>query len=262
MMKKLTIKPKILITGASSGIGKALAELYIKKGHVVALLARRESLLKEIKETAPKHFQKNIYIYACDIRKKNHLQNSIKSYLSEVGRIDCVIANAGISESSPGSLLDSSIYERIYDINVLGSVYTFEAVIPHMIQNKSGHLVSISSLASFRGLPESGAYCSSKAALSSLTESLRLDLKSHGIDVSLINPGFIKSPMTDKNLFYMPQLLETSKGAKKIYAAIKKKRKVYSFPNPLAWVVAQLRYLPPFIYDFLLKNKKNKKRTK
>ena len=261
MMKNITSKHNILITGASSGIGKELALLYIAKGHKVALLARRLPLLEEIKESIPSPLKENVRLYQCDVTRKEAVQKTLSHCIEKMGKIDCVIANSGVSHSSPGDELDSKLYEKTHQVNFMGAVYTFEAIIPHMIEMKTGHLVSISSLASFRGLPEAGAYCSSKAALSALTESLRLDLKKHGISVSLINPGFIKSPMTQQNLYYMPQLLSTKIGALKIYRAIERKKTIYSFPIPFAWLVKWLRFLPPCIYDFLLKNRKNKKQT-
>ena len=128
-----------------------------------------------------------------------------------------------------------------------------------MIQRRSGQLVSISSLAAFRGLPEAGGYSSSKAALTSLTESLRIDLKPFNVQVSLIQPGWVQTPMTDKNRYKMPFLLGYEEGIGRIYKAIQRQVSVYSFPLPL-WMLAALgRLLPAWLYDLCIGGRKNRK---
>ena len=141
----------------------------------------------------------------------------------------------------------------------MGAVHLFDTVIPSMMAKQSGQLVSISSLAAYRGMPESGAYCASKAALSALTESVRQDLKPFGITCSLIHPGFIESAITSRNKFKMPFLLSTPKGALKIYHAICKKVPIYSFPLPMALAVRFTRVLPSWMFDWLLKGKRDLK---
>ena len=135
----------------------------------------------------------------CDVTNKEAVQKAIKKCNKELGLVDIMIANAGISISSPGCKLDSKIYEETYNINVLGALYCFEMVIPDMLKRRNGQLVSISSLASYRGLPEAGAYSSSKAALSAITESLRLDLKKYNIDVKLKITNTVNYIFADKN---------------------------------------------------------------
>ena len=176
-----------------------------------------------------------------------------------VGPIDILVANAGMSVASPADQMDASVFETVMATNFTGAVNCFDAVIPQMIKRKQGQLVSISSLASFRGLPQSGAYCASKAALSTMTESMRIDLKPHNIDVSLIFPGFIKTPLTDRNQYKMPLLMGTDKGVEEIFKAIQRKKLYYAFPAPLSILVKSLRFLPVRLYDRAMSNVKNKK---
>ncbi|MFC1770362.1 SDR family NAD(P)-dependent oxidoreductase [Candidatus Margulisiibacteriota bacterium] len=253
-------KKTVFITGASSGIGKGLVYRFAQDGYQVAAAARRIDLLNNIAKDLNKE-NKLVLPISCDVTKKSEVLKAVQVCHEQLGQIDIFIANAGQSISSPGEEFSAEIYEELYKTNVFGVIFGFEAVIPDMIKRKSGQLVCISSLAGYRGLPQSGAYSSSKAAVAALTESLRIDLKEFNIKVSLINPGFIKTPMTDRNSYYMPFLMGTQRGVDKIYRAIMRQKSVYAFPWQLALLVRLLRLFPARIYDFVLRNRKNIKKS-
>ena len=215
--------PKIaIITGASSGIGKGLAERYSHAGYDVGLIARRESELLALQSSLPT----KALIGVCDVSQKDAIFSCIQDLIREFGRVDVLIANAGISEPSPAQEANADALESTLSINTLGAGYSAYAVIPTMIHQQSGHIAVISSLASYRGLPESGAYSASKAAVNALFESMRLDLKQHNIDVSIIRPGFIQSAITDRNTFPMPFLQPIHAGCDTIFKALMKKKKM------------------------------------
>jgi Short-chain dehydrogenases of various substrate specificities len=197
----------------------------------------------------------------CDVQDADQVDTAVSACHNTLGPIDIMIANAGIGMSAPGYKPLNQSFEQCLKTNVLGAVYAFNAVIPSMIERRSGQLVSISSLASYRGLPEAGPYSASKAALSTLTESLRLDLKKYKISVSLINPGYIVSPMTDRNDYMMPFIMSTETGVRKIVKAIRKKKAIYAFPFPLSILVKSLRFWPIWLYDLCFSGRKNKKRS-
>ena len=243
----------VIITGASSGIGEGLAELYAQEGYSLGLIARREPLLNALKAKLEQNYNSEIIVKRCDISNRHEVFESIESLIKHFGRIDMLIANAGVSLASPAFNPNIDHFEQTIKTNVLGCGYSAYAVIPKMIDQRFGHIVVISSLAGYRGLPESGAYCSSKAAVNTFFESMRLDLKSYNIDVSIIRPGYIKSPMTDKNKFFMPFLQSSDVGVKKIFKSIEKKKKVFSFPWPLAKVVQSLYFWPCWLYDSCLR---------
>ena len=251
----------VIITGASSGIGKGLATLYATAGYDCGLIARRESKLIELKKELEKTTSANVTIGVCDVSKKDAIITCIEDMIDHFGRVDVLIANAGISLASPAYKTTTDHFEKTIQINVLGAGYCAYAVIPTMIKQQSGQIAVISSLAGYRGLPEAGAYCASKSAVNALFESMRLDLKKHSINVSIIRPGYIKSPITNRNEFYMPFLQNTDVGCKKIFRAIQKKRKIFAFPWPLAQIVQTFYFLPCWLYDLCLAGVRNKKRN-
>lgn len=248
----------VFITGASSGLGKGLAIKFAQKGYAVALAARRFSEVEVLANTLSEQGCRVLPLH-CDVTEKQSVQEAVQQCVAQFGPVDIMVANAGISLATLGKKMCSDTFKQIWDTNVLGPVYCYEAVTPSMIQRRAGQLVSISSLAAFRGLPEAGGYSSSKAALTSLTESLRIDLKPFNIKVSLIQPGWIQTPMTDKNRYKMPFLVSYEKGVDAIYKAIHKQVAVYSFPWPLAMIVRVGRLLPAWLYDSCIGGRKNRK---
>jgi short-subunit dehydrogenase len=177
-----------------------------------------------------------------------------ESVLKSWGRIDVLIANAGMSSTTSGSSLEACEAGNVITVNVIGVVNSVAAVLPSMLKQKGGQLIAISSLAAYRGLPKSGAYSASKAAVSTFFESLRLDLRGSGVDVTVIHPGFIRTPMTANRKRKLPFLLEVDDAACRIIRAIERRARTYAFPWQLASVVRLIRHLPGALYDRLASN--------
>jgi short-subunit dehydrogenase len=220
-----------------------------RRGASVGLLARRREVLEEIVDEitaaggramalpADVIHADSVRVAACELRRK-------------FGYIDLLVANAGVGGTTYAVDLCEKEVAQVIRVNVLGAVNSVTAVIPHMIQRGSGHLVAISSLAAYRGLPKSAAYCASKAGVSALFESLRIDLMKTGVDVSIIHPGFIKTPLTAGRM-RMPYLLELDEAVRKMIWAIEKRKKNYSFPWQLASIVRACMLLPIPVYDWI-----------
>lgn len=240
---------KILITGASSGIGRELARLYAKEDNELYLLARREGKLKELGEELSLHVRK-IEVIACDVTDFELLQTKIK----ELPDIDTVILNAGISLGHSLDIAPFEEFKRLYDVNVLSNHAILEILLPRFKAKKSGKIVFVSSLASLVSMPTSKIYSSSKRALNAYAEGLGYKYASHGIKVINILPGFIKSELTDKNDFYMPFLLETKDGARRIKKAIDSDKTFYAFPRRFYYLILIFKYLPLFLKQKVIKS--------
>jgi short-subunit dehydrogenase len=240
----------VLITGASSGIGRGLALTIAKRGGRLGLIARREELLDEIVNEIRAATGTAIAIGA-DVRDENALKQAADRIRAELGPIDVLIANAGIGVTDHAAQLDPEKVAEVMNVNVLGAVNSAAAVLPQMVERGSGQLVAIASLAGYRGLAKSAAYCASKAALSAFFESLRIDLRHTGVTVSIIYPGFIKTPLTSGRQAKMPYLMELDDGVNKIASAIEKGKKSYAFPWQLATVVRAGLVMPASLYDWI-----------
>jgi short-subunit dehydrogenase len=240
----------VLITGASSGIGRGLALALAKQGAQVGLLARRRDLLDQIVNEIAGAGGKAIAM-AANVEDAAEVRAALEAFESKVGAIDVLVANAGVGATNDPAALDADQVARVLGVNVIGVANCVAAVVPGMVARGSGQLVAISSLAAYRGLPKSAAYCGSKAAVSAFFESLRLDLEPRGIDVTIIHPGFIKTPLTAGRQAQMPFLMELDDAIKKIVWAIEKKRKSYAFPWQLATIVRAGLLMPIFMYDHI-----------
>lgn len=240
----------VMITGASSGIGKGLALEIASRGARLGLLARREDLLNEI-VTEIKKQDGTAMAATGDVRDPKAVSAAADRFRAELGPIDVLIANAGIGTSKHAAQLDPEQVAEVININVLGAVNSAAAVTPEMIKRGSGQLVAISSLAGYRGLAKSAAYCASKAALSSYFESLRIDLRHTGVSVTIIHPGFIKTPLTAGRAAKMPYLMELDDAVRKMVTAIEKGRKLYAFPWQLATIVRAGMIMPVAMYDWI-----------
>ena len=237
----------VLITGASSGIGRGLAMAIAARGGRLGLLARRQSLLDEIAGS----MNSRAVAVAADVRDAKAVKIAADRVREELGPIDILIANAGIGTSDHISRLDPDHAADIININVLGAANSVAAVVPQMVERGKGQLVAISSLAAYRGLPKSAAYCASKAALSAYFESVRIDLRGTGVDVTIIHPGFIKTALTSGRGAKMPYLMELDDAIPKILSAIEKRKKSVAFPWQLATVVRAGMLMPTFMYDWI-----------
>lgn len=238
----------VMITGASSGIGRGLALKLGKRGARLGLLARRKDLLDELVKEIESRGGKALAL-PVDVEDASAVREAANSLRAAFGSVDVLIANAGIGGNGDAGSLNASDFARVMGVNVVGVANCVAAIAPEMVSRGEGQLVAISSLAAYRGLPKSAAYCASKAAVSSMFESLRLDLSSKGIAVTIIHPGFIKTPLTAGRQAQMPFLMELDDAVKKIVSAIEKRKKSYAFPWQLATIVRLGLIMPNFLYD-------------
>lgn len=251
-------KKVVLITGASSGIGHALAVELARRGAKLGLIARRKEVLDkiaaEIRSTRNEGSESgsvHVLPVAADVQDRESLRAAAEKIRSELGPVDVLVANAGIGVTNDGADLDAAKLANVINVNVIGAANSVAAVLPEMVARGSGHLVVISSLAAYRGLPKSAAYCASKAAVSAMFESLRLDVFAKGIDVTIIHPGFIRTPLTAGRQAKLPWLLEVEDAVKKIADAIEARKKSYAFPWQLAAIVRAGMIMPNFMYDWI-----------
>lgn len=239
----------VFLTGASSGIGEALAFAMAKRGATVGLVARRKDLLDDLADRCTKAGGK-ARAFAVDVTDEVAVADAADDIRGEFGRIDILIANAGIggNDDDTRSYKPQSV-KRVIDINLLGAVNAVHAIVPYMIDRGEGHIVAISSLAGFRGLPKSAAYSASKAGMTAFFESVRLDVKHKGIDVTIIQPGFIKTPLTAGRHNKMPFLMELEAAIPLFLKAIEKKKRFAAFPWQLATIVRAGKFMPAWLYD-------------
>jgi short-subunit dehydrogenase len=238
----------VFITGASSGIGQALAVELGRRGARLGLLARRAETLRKIAADVEEAGGQALALPG-DVKDAEAVRAAADQLRERFGRIDVLIANAGVGATTDASQLRASEVADVINVNVIGAVNSVTSVVPEMIARGQGHLVAISSLAAYRGLPKSGAYCASKAAVSAFFESLRLDLRGTGVIVTIIHPGFIKTPLTAGRHAQMPFLMELDDATRKIIRAIESRRKSYAFPWQLASIVRLGMILPNALYD-------------
>jgi NAD(P)-dependent dehydrogenase (short-subunit alcohol dehydrogenase family) len=237
----------VLITGASSGIGRGLAIALGTKGAKVGVVARRVEALGELVIEIESLGGKALALPA-DVESAESMRGAAEKLRAQFGPIDVLIANAGIGPTRDAAKFNAEEVGNVINVNVIGASNSVAAVIPEMVEQGSGQLVVISSLAAYRGLPRSAAYCASKAAVSAFFESLRLDLEPRG-DVTIIHPGFIKTPLTAGREAEMPFLMELDDAVNKMVRAIEKRRKRYSFPWQLATIVRAGMIMPIWMYD-------------
>lgn len=243
----------VFITGASSGLGRGLALHYARAGAVVHAAARRKRELHALAaEAAAQGGPGRIVPVPLDVSDADALTAALD--VAERARpagLDLVIANAGVSDPTPGRKLDWAKVKRILDVNVSAACVTIAAALPPMVARKSGTVVAVSSLAAFRGFPGNAAYCASKAALHTFMESLRVDLRGSGVRAVTIYPGFVKTEMTAKNKMYMPFLMELDAAVRAMAAGIDARAPLVAFPAPLATLVRGVRALPRPLYEVL-----------
>jgi short-subunit dehydrogenase len=239
----------VLLTGASSGIGEGLAIALAKRGAILGLVARREDMLKDLASRC-EDAGGTARVFVVDVTDADAIQDAADKLREDFGHIDILIANAGIGGNNRETReLRPDAVKKVIDINLLGAANSVHAVLPQMLERGSGHLVAISSLAGFRGLPKSAAYSASKAGMTAFFESVRLDVQSRGIDVTIIQPGFIKTPLTSGRENKMPFIMELDDAIPLFIRAIEKKKKFAAFPWQLATIVRAGRIFPAWLYD-------------
>ncbi len=268
---------RVVISGASSGIGLALARHYLTRGALVATFARRGELLAALSTAFPNQ----VFVYALDVRDAAAVQRAAADFMARAGCPDVVIANAGVSVGTLTEFAeDCDAFQQVMDINVLGMVKTFQPFVAAM-REAAGHptspqssprrgggererhftLVGIASVAGFRGLPGAGAYSASKAAAISYLESLRVELRGTGVRVVTICPGYIRTPMTAHNPYHMPFMLDADVAAARMARAIERQTPFTVIPWQMGVVGRVLKVLPRCVYDYLFAKAPHKPRN-
>ncbi len=238
---------KVIISGASSGIGAALARHYLEQGATVGAFARRDAPLRELAQAHPGR----VHCAVVDVRDAAALRDAALEFMTREGVPDIVIANAGVSWGTLTERAeDAQMFQSIMDTNVLGMMQTFQPFVERMREQGHGTLVGIASVAGFRGMPGSGAYSASKAASIAYLESLRVELRVSGIRVVTVCPGYIRTPMTDVNAYPMPFINEADDAARRIAHVIARGKSLAVVPWQMGLVAGVLRMLPNALYDW------------
>lgn len=247
-------KKIIWITGASSGIGKALAIKFAEKGWIVAASARRENLLEDLNK-----FNPNIYSFPLDVTEIENCKLIANKIIEKFGGIDICVFGTGMHDPKSEKRFNLNKIREIMEVNYFGTMNSINSIYEYFSEKKNGQISIISSVAGYRGLPAAGAYCASKAALTSYAESLNFDMKMKNVRVSLISPGFIKTPMTDQNDFPMPMIKSPEFAANEIFKGLTEKKSFeIHFPKAFTYFLKFLQILPSSIY-FKLVSKGMKK---
>ena len=233
------------ITGDSSGIGRALALKMAKEGWTVAASARRMEQLDSLAAEGPKDAIKS---YPLDVTNEEGNAATVAAIEKDLGPIDCAVLAAGNHIEQSLDSFKTEDFRSLMDLNYHGGVNGIAAVLPGFKARKSGHLVVVASVAGYRGLPRAPAYCASKAALIALTESLRFELEPLGIKTQVVNPGFVRTPLTDKNTFEMPFLMEVEDAARDMYLGMRGDGFEVTFPKAFAFIMKRLRCMPDWLF--------------
>ncbi len=237
---------RAIITGASSGIGLHLARELSRRGYALALLARRIDLLNDLAH----EIGSPAVAIACDVSDRASVRDAVQKAQQQLGGpFDLAVANAGVSIPGHATKFKIDEAEQIIRVNVLGMMYLFDAVIPAMVEQGTGQFVGVASVAGLRGLPTAGPYSASKAAMQAFLESSRIELKPYGVGVTIVNPGFVATAMTDKNRFRMPFLMQADKAARIIADGIDRRARVIEFPKRMSLLMRFVRLVPDALYD-------------
>ncbi len=239
----------IWITGGSSGIGKALAYKFANEGWQVALSARREELLNEISRS-----NNNIHSFPLDVLNVEKCKEVFNKIVSKFKNIDIAVFSTGIHDPNSERKLNLESVRKIMETNFFGTINSVNSIYNYFKDKKSGHISIVSSVAGYRGLPMAGAYCASKSALISYAESLYFEMKRFNVRVSVVNPGFIKTPMTDQNPFPMPMIVSAEFAAEEMFKGLTKSNSFeIHFPKKFTFIMKILKIMPNWLYLKLIK---------
>ncbi|SMF05396.1 SDR family NAD(P)-dependent oxidoreductase [Pseudobacteriovorax antillogorgiicola] len=241
------------ITGASTGIGHELCLQLADRGYDIGMVARREDLLKELAAKVEAKGRRAVAC-PCDVVNRDQVQDAVRQVSRELGQIDLLVANAGIGVDQPIQSFDPELAKKIYEVNVIGLMETIAAVLPDMVARRQGHIVGVASLASYISFPKTYVYCASKHAVRAHLDGLRLEAHSFGIKVTTICPGFIKTPLTAKNKFKMPFLMEVDDAVRLMIDGIESGKKVINFPRRLYYLIRIANLLPEALKRRVLSN--------
>ncbi|MBX9679793.1 MAG: SDR family oxidoreductase [Gemmataceae bacterium] len=235
--------PVALITGAASGIGYALALRLAREGYAIAALDRSRDGLVALSDRLALEGRKHAWRVA-DVVEDSELGQAIGELERDMGPTDVLIPSAGIGIETGSEPYRADLVRKVIEVNLIGVSNTIGAVLPGMLQRRQGHIVGLSSLASFRGMPRMFAYCASKSGLNAMLEGLRAEVEPRGIAVSIVCPGWIRTSMTAEVANRVPNLLELDDAVERILGAVRRRRRYYAFPRRSAYVLRLLRWLP------------------
>ncbi len=233
------------ITGAGKGIGRALALQLAAEGWTVAASARTQADLTSLELSGPAG---RIHGFALDITDAARTAQIVAAIERDLGDIDLAVLNAGTHIPMSANDFASDTVRRLVETNLMGTVYGLEAVLDRLRQRRRGHVAVVASLAGYRGLPTSAAYGATKAALINMCEALKPELEPLGIRLTLVNPGFVKTPLTDKNDFEMPFLMDVDDAARAVVRGLHRERFEITFPWRFAMMMKLLRHLPDSLF--------------
>lgn len=243
------MEKRCIITGASSGIGLALALELARRGWALALLARRADLLNEAVRSIAGEGGQAVAIPA-DAADASAVREAVATGQRLLGGpFDLAVANAGVSIPNHAARFRLEDAELTIRVNVLGTMYLFDAVVPSMIERRAGRFAGVASVAGLRGLPTAGPYSASKAAMQAFLESARVDLAPYGVGVTIVNPGFVETAMTAKNRFRMPFLMKAAPAARIIARGIERGDRIVEFPKRMSLLMRTARLIPDALYD-------------
>lgn len=242
----------IWLTGGTSGIGKALTTRFLKEGKQVALTGRSRDKLDDFIASLD-YAEDRVLAVPADVSNESDVEAGYALIKEKWGVPDMVIANAGTHINMPASEISLEKCRKLIDINLVGAVSTLLVALPDMLQRRSGHLVGVGSLSSYRGLPLAAAYGATKSAMNNFLQSLRFDVETYGLSVTAINPGFVKTPLTDLNDYPMPLIIEAEEAAEYIWDGLDKKKMEIHFPPAFSWSCKLLRILPYPVYHWLVR---------
>jgi short-subunit dehydrogenase len=246
-----------VITGASSGIGWALGKELARRGYKVGLLARRRDPLEKLAREIAAAGGKAAFAPA-DVADRNQIREAVHALSAELGSVDLLVANAGVGAPTLLDPVNIGDVEKMIQVNLLGTIYSIDAVLPEMLRRGRGRLAAVSSMASYKGLPGESAYCASKAAVNTYMEGLRIQVRDRGIAVTTICPGFVKTPMTEVNEFWMPFVVGADVAARRIARALERRAKTYNFPKRMYYAMKLINWVPDWIIARAM-NKYNEK---
>ncbi len=242
---------RVWVTGASSGIGEALIAPLTTRGARVAISARRGDVLEAL-AAAWRARGADVVAVPVDVTRRDSVTAAVAAVEAALGGIDVAVLNAGTHLPGSGHRFDAQQYADNMTLNFLGTVWCIDAVLPGMLGRGSGYIAGVASVAGYRGVPAAGAYGASKAAIIHMLEAIRFDLEPRGIRVSVVNPGFVKTPLTDRNRFPMPFLMPVDRAAEALVRGLEQERTEIHFPKRFTWVMKVLRILPAPVYRWVV----------
>jgi NADP-dependent 3-hydroxy acid dehydrogenase YdfG len=240
---------RIWLTGASSGIGEALVAPLVASGARVAISARRGEILQSL---ADRYADGVVVPVPVDVTDRAAVAAAVRHVEALWGGIDLAILNAGTHIPVNGAAIDAGDFETLIRANYLSVIYGAEAVLPGMLARGHGHLAGVASVAGYRALPTAAAYGASKAAAILALDAIRFDVQPRGVHVTVINPGFVRTPLTDKNTFAMPGLVDADEAARIIVRGLARRKKEIHFPAAFSWTMKALRVLPYPVFERLV----------